>query len=139
MAKLKITAAILKVGELGTLTVKLDEDQHLRLVQMMRDSKGELFNLDVAPWSPRRSVGQFSQSNAFHGNCRRIAQETGNTMEAVKSCVLVRAAEELSYPGDDVGGVFVPRPDSDATQEEATLLIRMSEVIAMEEGVSLLG
>ena len=139
--KQRISAAVAKLGEVGVIRLQVSQQQWEMFRETWKHQKEQndkqLFNIDIWPWSPRRSAGAFSQNNAFNGYCRQIATATGNTFRTIKEYVMKRAFEDLGYPGETICGISVPQSDSDADRPEMTKLIWMAEYVAQEEDVHL--
>jgi hypothetical protein len=96
-----------------------------------------LFNIDIWPWSPRRTSGPLSQNNAFHGFLRQIAYATGQSMNQVKYHVMVRAYQDMMYPGTEIEGIVLPQDDADVDEANFSKLIEMTRILAMEEQIPL--
>ena len=139
--KQRISAAIAEISEVGTIRLQVTDGEWMEFrrtwERMKKKENRALFNLDIWPWSPRRTSGPLSQNNAFHGFLRQIAYATGQSMNQVKYHVMVRAYQDMMYPGTEIEGIVLHQDDADVDQADFSKLIEMTRILAMEEQVAL--
>tara|TARA_R100000808_G_scaffold15220_1_gene35399 strand:- start:426 stop:611 length:186 start_codon:yes stop_codon:yes gene_type:complete len=58
-------------------------------------------------------------------------------MNQVKYHVMVRAYQDMMYPGTEIEGIVLPQDDADVDQADFSKLIEMTRILAMEEQVAL--
>jgi hypothetical protein len=78
-----------------------------------------------------RSTGKRSQNARINGHIQIICQETGNEFEAVKGYVKQNALGR-GYPFVEFNGKVTPKSESEASSEEAKILIDVIEQLAAE-------
>lgn len=77
-----------------------------------------------------------SQNHHLHGHIAQIAEETGNSPEAVKVAVKFDAVG-MGYPYKTIGGKIVPQSESECSTEECAILIEAAHVLAADLGIIL--
>lgn len=98
---------------------------------------GDYFALKVGLVRRTRSTGEGSQNHHINGHVAQIAQETGNDFLAVKMFLKAEAIGE-GWPFSTLpDGSVVPRSESEATVEEASILIETIHRFAAEWNITL--
>lgn len=118
-----------------------------RIPPMLRDGlaalivKGQKYEdwYSVTIKLPRRprTTGDKSQNHRINGFIQQIAAATGNGFEAVKMYLKTEAISE-GWPCETLpNGTVVPKSESEASVEEASILIGTIERFAAEWGIRL--
>jgi hypothetical protein len=94
----------------------------------------------VDMYKPRRprTTGDKSQNHHLNGHIQGICVETGNSFEAVKMAVKLRAVE-MGYPFQTLpNGAIDPQSEAASSTEECAILIESAHMIAAEWGIALI-
>jgi len=111
-------------------------EQVCSLLGLALSSKSELFEITIKA-ADKRSTGWKSQNHHFWGHVRQIAMSTGENLHDVARYVKERAVG-MGYPYRiDRWGRLVAKSESDATTQEATILIDACHIVAAELGIIL--
>jgi hypothetical protein len=101
------------------------------------EKRGDWFRLVIELPKRARSTGKYSQSAHINGHCAQIAQDTGNDFTAVKMFMKTEAISQ-GWPYTNLpDGSVVPKSESTATVEEATILIDVIHRFAAEWNIRL--
>ena len=63
----------------------------------------------------------------------QIANETGNSFEAIKYCIKMLAVEEMGYPYETINGHIFPLPEHLSSTAECSILVEAAHVFAARE------
>lgn len=100
------------------------------LAQCARKNGGYAL-VSVQPPRRPRSTGEGSQNHHLNGHIAQIAEETGNSPEAVKTAVKFDAVG-MGYPYKTIGGKIVPQSEGECSTEECAILIEAAHVLAAD-------
>lgn len=101
------------------------------------EKTGDHFDLRISPIKRIRSTGAGSQNHHLNGHIQQISMETGNDFGAVKMFMKTEAIGE-GYPFTTLpDGSVVPKSESEASVEEASILIETIHRFAAEWNIRL--
>lgn len=105
-------------------------------MEARRKWDGVLWQVTVARPHRPRSTGEQSQNHHINGHVHQIAAETGAGFDTVKNA-LKREAMSAGYPGEDFRGNRWPISETNASVEDAIVLIETCHRIAAELNITL--
>lgn len=142
----------IKTGDQTVISFRVtdhDRPQLARIIKHVeREKNVQQYRVTIEPVKRPRTTGKHSQNTYINGAIALIAGETGNDIADVKLYVKRRAMRR-GYPAktDDSGhtlislvdGEPIPQSESEATVEEAKILIEEVQQLAAELDILLPG
>lgn len=139
-----------KTGDPERIAFRVSDNDRQALVTLLsyveRRKNSKQYRVTIEPVKRPRSTGRNSQNTYINGACQAIAQETGNDFADVKLYVK-RKAMRRGYPAKTdaegnailslIDGEPIPQSESDATVEEAKILIEEVQQLAAELSIRL--
>ncbi len=134
--KVEVMAQRVKTGKPNEIAFRIQERDRIALHAIFKT--GESFLLSIQPPFKKRSTGKYSQNAHGNGHCMQIAQETGNSFDAVKMESKKMAAERGKWKWETLpNGSIYPASESLASVEEAAEWIESLHQLAAELGIQL--
>jgi len=98
------------------------------------DKYNDVLELDIGlPRRPRTK----SQQGLLHVQIGLLALSKNVRPETMKVYIKTIAALKYGYPTEELDHVFVPKSEADATVDEESILINVTNELAMEWGINL--
>lgn len=133
MAEVKIV--LKRINERGRICFEAPREPELQealrnILRTCQDKYSDYVSVTLEPPYKPRSTGKGSQNHHLNGHIMQICQFTGHSQKKIKDAIKMIAVEQFGYPFETIGGVVVPKGESECNTKECAMLIEASHYLA---------